>query len=159
MESKKEPKPEVIFIKTSKLTADNKNGSVIIKTEKVRADYKQDKCAKIEVADKKKAVIIKMEKPGASTKENVIPSAAVKNKKRKAAPASNNKTHVLKKARKMTECCHQLTCKYHYQVLATKEAMVEQYGYTAMETYHAKEAQSPTLRLLQHCRNPKIQWP
>jgi hypothetical protein len=33
------------------LTADNKNGTDITKTEKVRADYKQG-CAKIEVTNK-----------------------------------------------------------------------------------------------------------
>jgi hypothetical protein len=97
------------------------------------------------VTNKKKAAIIKTEKPGASAKENIVPSAAVKKEKqskphapikRKAAPASNNKTNVTKKAKKLTECCHQETCEYRYQVLATKEAMVKKYGYAAMETYH-----------------------
>jgi hypothetical protein len=99
------------------------------------------------VTDKKKAAITKTEKLGASAKENIVPSAAVKKEKqmkpqapikRKVAPTSNNKTNVMKKAKKLTECCHQETCEYCYQVLATKEVMVKPYGYAAMETYHPK---------------------
>jgi hypothetical protein len=117
MESKKEPKPEVIFIKMEKLAADNNNGSAIIKTEKLRADDKQGH-PKIEVTDKKKAAIIKTE---ASANENIVPAAAVKKEKqtkpqapikRKAAPTSNNESNVTKVAKKLTQCCHQETCEY-----------------------------------------------
>jgi hypothetical protein len=145
---KTEPKPEVIFIKTETSTADK---VIVIKTEKVaKIDKKKAAIIKAEklgasANEKKKAVTIKTEKLGVSAKENIGPAAAVKEEKqtepqdpikRKAALASNHKSKVTKKAKKPTECCLQETCKYHYQVLLTKEVMIKKYGYLAMETCH-----------------------